>query len=106
MRLAGKTIGIVLTILGLILSIILIIVLPDANSLAKILIAGPALVTIGIAMIIFPGGNITTAELNAQTKPSSVIWSDAPLLHKIVWIVAGALGIAIAFYLLISQGFM
>ncbi|MBL4670245.1 MAG: hypothetical protein JKY30_13410 [Flavobacteriales bacterium] len=103
---AGKLIGIVLAILGLITFILIITVFNNTLSIPKIIICGPSFLIVGVAMIIFPGGNITVSEINNKTKLGGEIWSGAPTLHKIVWILSLLLGTAAVFYQLNKIGLL
>ncbi|WP_282042966.1 hypothetical protein [Winogradskyella flava] len=105
---AGRIIGAALIVLGSILTGILVYIVSTAQSLPRILIAGPAILGQGIGMFIFPGGNLTYKEFNKLGGKKGVLrlWSKAPLFHKVVWIVSGVFGIVISFKIMIDQGFL
>ena len=94
----GRFFGIVFILIGGFFSAMAYQMIQTEGSTFKLLIAGPSLLAIGIAFIIFPGGNITLNESKSQSKDPGVMFSDAPAMHKVAWGVAGVLGIAIAFY--------
>ncbi|MDO3425925.1 MULTISPECIES: hypothetical protein [Chryseobacterium] len=66
------------------------------GSVFKFVIAAPVFVLIGIAMLFFPGGDITTAESRNKTKDPKAWINEAPKSHKIVWLVAGVVGFIIS----------
>jgi len=105
---AGRIIGIVLIVLGSVLTGVLLYIISTAQSLPRILVAGPAILGLGIGMFIFPGSNFSYKELNALGSKKGVrhLWSDAPSSHKLVWVIASAIGIAISFKIMIDQEFL
>lgn len=105
---AGSVIGVVLLILGSILTGILVYIISSAQSLPKILVAGPVILGVGISMFVFPGGDFTLKELNNKGSKKGIrfLWSCAPTLHKLVWIITGLIGLAISFKIMIDQGFL
>ena len=71
----------------------------------KWLAATPAVILVGVAMLLFPG-----AEPPAETeyaKRTGYFFRKAPLRNKIAWVVFGAAGVAIGVYLMIrfERGF-
>lgn len=105
---AGRLVGIILAIFGVIITLILLIIISKAKSLPRMLIAGPALLCLGLAMIACPGANYGYKELNKKTGKSGAkrIWTDAPLLHKLAWIGSIILGLIISFRIMTSHGFL
>ncbi|NER15854.1 hypothetical protein [Spongiivirga citrea] len=105
---AGRVIGIVLLVIGGALTGILIVLVTTAQSLPKLLVAGPSLVGLGIGMFFFPGTNCTYKEMNrlGSKKGLHLLWSDAPILHRIIWIIGGIIGLAVSFKIMIAEGFL
>jgi hypothetical protein len=101
---AGKSISLILLILGGVLTLILISLVATASSLPKILVAGPCFIGVGIGMLIFSGGNITLQEMKKNGAKS--LWTEAPLFHKIAWIISGLIGLGISFKIMIGAGFL
>lgn len=64
----------------------------ETGSVFKFFFAAPVFLFMGIAMIIFPGGNITLQESKAKTKDPNIWRQEAPKNHKIAWVVAGVIG--------------
>ena len=64
----------------------------------KWLAATPAIILVGLAMLLFPGAE-PPAEIE-QAKRTRYFFGKAPLLNKIAWIVFGAAGVAIGVYLM------
>jgi hypothetical protein len=102
----GRLIGTVILVLGIIAIASMYIIFSSTNYLPKFVASGPALIIVGLAMYIFPGGDVTNKELNAKTKAAGFMWTDAPLLHKIIWIFALLIGVAASLYQMISIGFL
>lgn len=101
---AGKSIGLILIVLGCILTIILISLVVSASSLPKILIAGPCFFSIGIGMLTFPGGNLTLEKM--KTRGAKSLWVEAPITHKIAWVIFGITGLGISFKIMKEAGFL
>jgi hypothetical protein len=91
----GKMFGIIFMILGVIGTVIAWILVEVNGSLPRIFLAGPPLITLGLAMIILPGD----PQLSA-TDPRWI--RQSPLLHKAVWLVAAGIGIFISFRFLLG----
>ncbi|MFP2994259.1 hypothetical protein ABN763_00020 [Spongiivirga sp. MCCC 1A20706] len=104
---AGRIIGIVLLVLGMILTTVLVYIISTAQSVPRILIAGPSIGFLGLAMSIFPGGNLSYKEINkaGSKKGVRLLWSVAPNAHKTIWIVSGIIGLITSFKILLDQGF-
>lgn len=105
---AGRFIGSILFVIGVILTLLLIYWVTSAKSLPKLLVAGPVFVLLGLGMFLFPGGNVTVQEINASGSEEGVkrLWKDAPILHRVIWIVFGVIGLIIAYKILVTQGFI
>jgi uncharacterized YccA/Bax inhibitor family protein len=91
----GRFVGIMFLFLGGFLTAFFDTMYRD-GSYIKILIAGPGLLFVGIAMLFFPGGNITLDESKTQQKEAGVFIEEAPKSHKIAWGVALLAGVALA----------
>lgn len=93
----GKFFGIVFIIIGAFFSGMAYSMIQSTGSTFKLFIAGPALLLLGISFLFFSGGNITLAESKSQQKDPGVMFSEAPMMHKIAWAVSGVIGLIIAF---------
>ncbi len=93
----GRFVGIILTILGVILSGIGYAMLMSRGSTLQFFVAGPSLCLVGIAMLIMPGGPLTLVESKHKGFNAKAWMRDAPMLHKIVWGIALIVGLVIAF---------
>ena len=102
----GRIIGIVLLVLGVVAIVSMYTIFSSTNYLPKIVASAPALIIVGLAMYLFPGGDVTNKELNEKTKSAGFLWTDAPLLHKFIWIFALLLGAAASIYQMITIGFL
>ena len=91
----GRFIGIIFLLLGGFLTAFLDTMMRD-GSFIKFLIAGPPLALLGLAMLLFPGGNITLNDSKTEQKEPSVLMDEAPKSHKIAWVVALAAGLVLA----------
>lgn len=87
---AGKVIGISVFVIGLIALGVFYFFFLESNRVPKIFIASPALIIVGLAMIIFPGGDIKVSDLDHSSRLQ--IWGPAPLSHKIAWIISLLIG--------------
>ncbi len=103
---AGRLIGIIILILGVIANICLYTIFATSEYIPRVVVSGPALIIVGLAMIIFPGGNVTNQELKNKTKTMGIMWKNAPLLHKLMWIFALILGAVASLFQMISIGFI
>jgi len=101
---AGSIIGFILLVLGFILTTFLIFLLDSANSLPKILVAGPCFISVGIAMLTFPGGSLTLEDM--KNREAKLLWSKAPLIHRIVWVISVLIGLIISFKIMQDAGFL
>ena len=93
----GRFVGIILAILGVVLSVIGYMMLAGAGFTIRLFVAGPAMVFIGLAMVCLPGQKMTVAESQQSGFDPKAFIKAAPMLHKIVWAVSGLVGIFIAF---------
>lgn len=103
---AGRLIGIIIIFLGTLAMISLFTIFSDSEYVPKIVLSGPALIIVGIAMSIFPGGNITVQELNTKEKTKGYIWTDAPVTHKVAWLIAFAMGVTASLIQMNMTGFL
>lgn len=105
---AGRAIGMVLVILGSILTGILVYIVSTAQSLPRLLVAGSAILGLGIGMFMFPGGDLSYKEMNAKGSKDGLrhLWLKAPILHRAAWIITCVVGIIISFKIMISQEFL
>lgn len=106
MMLVGRAVGIGLLIIGIIGVTCSFTIVEAFGAIPRILASGSAFLCIGLAMVIFPGGNITTSELQLKSKPQKVMWTWAPTLHKVMWIVAGIIGISLTFWHMHYRGLL
>lgn len=98
----GRLQGIILFVLGAIFGIAALIMLNQTGSVLQLFFAAPPLILLGLAMIILPGADIPVSEHNDSSKQKQV-FTDAPLLHKIVWGVAFVSGLIITIYYLLTS---
>lgn len=114
----GRATGLISLIIGLVLGIVGLVIMFETGYIYSIFFAAPTLILIGFGMMLFPGKNITFEEVNGNitykdalkdkklrdernTRQLKAI-AEAPLLHKIVWGILFAVGIAFTIYLLIE----
>jgi len=91
----GRGLGIAFVVLGVLATGIAYIVLQINGAVPRLFVAGPALLTLGVAMIILPGSR----EVSATDQKRWL--RDSPWSHKLVWIASALAGLALAFrYLL------
>jgi hypothetical protein len=88
----GRFFGFFLIMIGCYFTWLYTSMLDTAGFTLKLFSAGPALIGVGVAMLIFPGGDITAAESRSKEKDPRVFMTEAPMLHKIIWIAAAAAG--------------
>ncbi len=96
----GRFLGIFIVFIGLVFSWFAVTMLRDAGFTLRLLAAGPGLVIVGLAFIVFPGGNMTLKESRAKTKDPQVVFREAPGSHKVAWGVAVAIGAVITIMVL------
>lgn len=70
----------------------------------KMLIVGLSVSMFGIAMVLFPGGDIPENTPNGQKI--NVMFKGAPLLSKIMWVAFAAAGVIGGFWWCIQQGWL
>lgn len=92
----GRLFGILAIFCGGIFTYLGYGMMETTGSVFKFVLAAPVFVLIGIAMLVFPGGDITTTESKNKTKDPKVWVSDAPKSHKIAWAIAGIIGFIIS----------
>ncbi|MDY0931045.1 hypothetical protein [Chryseobacterium sp. CFBP8996] len=92
----GRLFGILAIFCGGIFTYLGYGMMETTGSVFKFVLAAPVFVLIGIAMLVFPGGDITTTESKNKTKDPKVWVSDAPKSHKIAWSIAGIIGFIIS----------
>lgn len=92
----GRLFGILAIFCGGIFTYLGYGMMETTGSVFKFVLAAPVFVLIGIAMFVFPGGDITTTESKNKTKDPKVWVSDAPKKHKIAWAIAGVIGFIIS----------
>lgn len=92
----GRLFGILAIFCGGIFTYIGYGMMETTGSVLKFFIAAPVFMLIGIAMLFFPGGDITTFESKNKTKDPKVWISEAPKNHKIAWLIAGVIGFIIS----------
>lgn len=92
----GRLFGILAIICGGIFTYMGYGMMQTTGSVFKFLVAAPVFVLIGVAMLFFPGGDITTAESRNKTKDPKVWMSEAPKSHKVAWLIAGVIGFIIS----------
>ncbi len=63
---------------------------------------GPALIALGLAMVIFPGGPVTVAEVRADRDQGQRGWGEAPIYQRWIWGVALVAGFVLGRSYLVS----
>ena len=92
----GRFFGILAIFCGSIFSYIGYDMMQTTGSTLKLFFAAPVFVVIGVAMLFFPGGDITITESKTKTKDPKVWMNEAPINHKIAWFIAGGIGFVIS----------
>jgi len=92
----GRVMGITLSVLGIILSVIGYSMLSGPGFTIRLFIAGPAMLLSGLAMLVLPGGTLTLEETKQAGFDPKSFFRNAPIVHKIVWGVAGLVGVFFA----------
>jgi hypothetical protein len=97
----GFRYGLILLACGLIIVGINVAVLFISDYyLPKMLTVGIAITLLAPIFFVFPGGSL---EKMPETKDmGKALMQNAPMLHKVMWIVWGIISVAIAFFALIS----
>ena len=100
----GRMIALMLIGMGVIFVVLNVSLASDAGFFfGDFAVAGPALVTAGVAMLVFPGPPMTLKEVRegqANGEDVNQRWiSEAPLSHKIAWAIGGAIGLGAGFFL-------
>ncbi len=93
----GRFLGKALLILGAILILSGLIVRNATGFTFGVFAAGPAIALIGIAMQFFPGGNVDPIQTHSGNFNFRTFLSNASLQHKLIWLAAGLIGLAIAY---------
>ena len=60
----------------------------------KLLFVGIFIAIFGIGLVIFPGGSICKGDIPAGTHHLKFLWSNAPGLHRAMWILFALAGAA------------
>ena len=92
----GTFVGLILTILGTILGVVGFTMLQSTGSTLKILFAGPTIAAVGIAMVIFPGADISLKEATEDKTLQRKFFSMSPKLHITFWVIFGAIALTIS----------
>ena len=92
----GRLFGFLAIVLGGTFTYIGYGMMETTGSVLKFFLAAPVFTLIGIAMLFFPGGDITTFESKNKIKDPKVWISEAPKSHKTAWLIAGAIGFIIS----------
>lgn len=98
--LIGRFFGILAILLGGIFSYLGYGMMTETGSVFKFLLAAPVFLFIGIALLFFPGGNVTAKQSRNKEKHPKAWIDEAPKHHKIIWVLAGIIGsiISIKFF--------
>jgi hypothetical protein len=92
----GRITGILLLVFGIVFTWVSAAMLKDAGMTFRLFTAGPVLIALAIALIIFPGGNITAKESKAKTKDPMIMIKEAPKSHLAAWGIFTVVGIIIS----------
>lgn len=93
----GRLMGGLLAFIGVLMAVAAHSMLNDAGFTLKLLTAGPMFTAIGVAMIFFPGGNITLSQSRNKEKDPQTWLTEAPKTDKFAWAVAGIAGAVVSF---------
>ena len=85
----ARLFGVLFIILGGSITILLSTMLDSLGGALRILYAGPLLMGMGLGMIILPGYQPTNEEWADKTKRWPLIWGNAPIVNKVLWIGLG-----------------
>lgn len=96
---AGRVIGISVFCIGLISLAAYYFFFWEANTIPRLFIAAPALIMVGLVMIVFPGGDIKASELDHSSRLQ--MWGPAPLHHKVAWVLSLIAGGVLSFLMLL-----
>lgn len=96
----GRVAGASFVVIGAILWAIAAAMLNSTGSTLRVLLVGPVLFFWGLSLLVFPGADVSFADFRANRVEKNAWFSGAPILHKIVWGVAGLIGIVFAVALL------
>ena len=88
----GRYFGIFLVVIGGFFGYMAYGMMTSAGMTLRIFTAGPGLAGMGVAMMLFPGGNITASQSRKKEKDPRIVFSEAPPLHLITWVVGFAVG--------------
>lgn len=97
----GRFYGIFVLIIGVVFSWFAFTMTRDAGFTIRLFVAGPLFVVLGLAFLVFPGGDITAKESREKTKDPGVVFSQAPQRDKIAWGVAATIGAIITLVLVV-----
>ncbi|WP_298118531.1 hypothetical protein [Flavobacterium sp.] len=92
----GRLFGFLALVAGGIFTYIGYGMMETTGSVVKFFLAAPVFTLIGLAMLFFPGGDITTTESKNKTKDPKVWINEAPKSHKAAWLIAGVIGFIIS----------
>ena len=93
----GRLLGIFFTIVGSIgVAVLLIVDWKARRYVSRTIVMSPALLSIGLAMLSFPGANISTQEVDQGQL--AVWWSTTPRSHLGLWVVAAILGVVVSLF--------
>ena len=96
----GRLIGFLFIFIGALMWAVAGFTLAEFGSTFKVLVVGPVICLVGIAMSVFPGYPVGLAENRAPGADTNKWHREAPMMHKIAWGVAGAVGIVFMLALL------
>jgi hypothetical protein len=85
----ARLFGLLFILMGGGLASLLCSMLDGLGGAMRILYAGPLLVGMGLGMLILPGYQPTDEEWADKKKRFPLIWGNAPILNKVVWIGLG-----------------
>ena len=92
----GRFFGLLAMLLGGFATAFLYTTIHEDGTYIKGMLAGPVFFMIGVAMLFFPGGDITINESKQKIKEPDTVFKQAPGKHKMIWAVAGVIGFVVA----------
>jgi hypothetical protein len=112
----GRMMGLIFLFVALLFGALGIAVLQETGYLYSFFVASPALLLLGISMVILPGKKISLAEVNGEHPVSEIFKNrelrderskrqmqalkEAPKMHLAVWIISTFAGMVLGFLMI------
>jgi len=92
----GRVVGALLLPLGGVFWWLAQSMLSSGAPTLRVFTAGPALMLLGVALIVFPGAHRTIEQTRAHPEAQREWITQAPALHKAAWLVSLGLGLLVS----------